>query len=69
MRWVTGYLDDNELIYQLKVWRAMLQRKEESARNHQIESAIVVLDNITKDDEQSYTMKDVFVGQQVRSQE
>jgi uncharacterized membrane protein len=67
LRWGSGYLDDEELVHQLKEWGALLDRSGESAQFQEIQSVIVVLDNILELGEAPFTCQGVFDSQRVRS--
>ena len=67
LRWGSGYLDDETLLDQLKVWGALLDQSGESVQSQEIHSVIVVLDNVLEHGEAPFTCKGVFDGQRVRS--
>lgn len=53
LRWCSGYLDDEELVHMLRIWRGWLDIDEE-AKIDAIGSAIFILDNVTEPGEKEY---------------
>ena len=62
MRWCSGYLDDDQLINQLKIWQSWLYVSDEFCLGDDIESAIVIFDNRVDKEEDEFTCEKIYPG-------
>ena len=69
MRWCSGYLDDDELEHQLKVWKGWLYKSHDGPSEGKVISAIILLDNVTEEGKLEYRQKEVYPGQRIRQRE